>query len=92
LIDSSPQKRQDLHNTQKILGSREVDPVEKYAAGPPLDVVQDVVVRWWSTYDMSDRLLYLREAVDYMDRMGQLKASNDKKKAPSRNLMRMSGR
>ena len=86
MIDSSPQKQQDLHEAQTFLGNRDVDPVEKYAKGPPLNVIQDVVVHWWSTYDMCERLLFLREAFDYMDQMGKLRGSKDKKSDPSRNL------
>jgi len=31
-----------------------------------LNVVIDVVTRWWSTYDMIERLLFLQEALEYM--------------------------
>ena len=86
LIDSSPQKRQDMHAAQILLRSRDVDPVEKYAESDPLNVIQDVVVRWWSTYDMAERLLFLREAFDYMDQAGKLRGAKDKKSDPSRNL------
>jgi len=37
-----------------------------------LNVVIDVVTRWWSTYDMIERLLFLQEALEYMTRQGEL--------------------
>ena len=41
--------------------------------GPkPLDVIQDVVTRWWSTYAMLERLIHLRPYFDCMVREGLL--------------------
>lgn len=41
----------------------------------PLDVIQDVVTRWWSTYRMLERLLYLRPYLRLMVRENLLHAS-----------------
>lgn len=41
----------------------------------PLDVIQDVVTRWWSTYRMLERLLYLRPYLQLMVRENLLHAS-----------------
>lgn len=41
--------------------------------GPrPLDVVQDVATRWWSTFSMLERMLYLRPYFSLMVREGLL--------------------
>jgi len=40
--------------------------------GEPKGVVDDVVTRWWSTFDMISRLLELRPAIDIMATEGQL--------------------
>ena len=38
----------------------------------PKGIVNDVVTRWWSTYDMIERLLVLKPAINYMGAEGQL--------------------
>ena len=34
--------------------------------------MNDVVTRWWSTYDMIEQLLVLKPAINYMGAEGQL--------------------
>jgi len=84
LFNSSTQKQQDLHSAQHELGNRETDPVNEYKGREPLDVVQDVVVRWWSTYSMVSRLIILRPAFKHLEAEGKLKLSNDSVGTPSR--------
>jgi hypothetical protein len=58
--------------------------VEKYAGAQTVTVIQDVETRWWSTYDMVERLLYLKEALQKMHIDGNLKVARDKKSSPAR--------
>ena len=84
-ISASPQANGELKKAQSELADLNNDyQVPKYKDVKAKTVIQDVVTRWWSTYDMVERIVYLREAIEKMDRDGNLKASNDKKNAPSR--------
>ena len=38
--------------------------MDVYKKRTPLKCVQDVVTRWWSTYSMLDRLIYLKPAIE----------------------------
>jgi hypothetical protein len=44
-----------------------------YKDKKPVKVIQDVCTRWWSTYDMIERLLYLKPAVQTMFIYNELK-------------------
>ena len=46
----------------KIAQSR----LDEYAGRIPLKILVDVKTRWWSTYRMLERLLYLRKAIGYL--------------------------
>lgn len=59
----STQATEKLKNKQKALDSFK---------GVPKGVIDDVVTRWWSTYDMISRLIELKSAIDIMSTEGQL--------------------
>lgn len=63
-IRSSNQKVENLKNHQKL-------DVNNYPEAP-LVVIGDVVTRWWSTHDMAYRLIYLKKALEGMNRNGQI--------------------
>ena len=56
LFSSSTQKMEKLLNVQKSM--------DRYNGKIPVKVIVDVVTRWWSTYSMLDRLVYLRPALN----------------------------
>jgi hypothetical protein len=57
--------------------------LEEYHGDTPLTMVNDVKTRWWSTYNMVQRALYLRKALEKMEFDGTLKASEDKRNTSS---------
>jgi hypothetical protein len=61
--------------TEKLLSKQES--MDIYANHIPVVMVQDVVTRWWSTYDMCERALYLRPALTAMDMNSELRSSDD---------------
>jgi hAT family dimerisation domain. len=61
----STQAVEHLKKKQKLLE-------HTYENKVPVTVVKDVVTRWWSTYSMIERLLYLRPAIDAMTHDGML--------------------
>jgi hypothetical protein len=74
LFKASTQKQQRLEEVQKLL-AKTTDSnvlVEEYVGEMPKDLIQDVITHWWSTYNMVERLLYLKPALDYMDKEGDL--------------------
>jgi hypothetical protein len=84
---TSSQRQQDLEQAQRDLGKREQDPVIVYRdANQPYKVVQDVVVRWWSTYAMIQRLIILKPALERLNAENKLKNSTDRANSPSRML------
>jgi hypothetical protein len=85
LFKASTQKAQRLEAVQNLLATTEdsILLVEHYVGEKPKDLIQDVITRWWSTYDMIERLLYLRQALSFMDMEGDLKSSSAKKNDPS---------
>ena len=84
---TSSQRQQDLCDVQHELGQRARDPVVAYRdANQPYKVVQDVVVRWWSTYAMIQRLIILKPALERLDAEKKLRNSTDRANSPSRML------
>jgi hypothetical protein len=55
-----------------------------YEGKIPVLMKQDVVTRWWSTYDMCERALYLKHALMEMEANSDLRASDDPVNKPSR--------
>ena len=55
-FSKSAQNTRQLKEQQKLLQPT-------YNGRQPVTVVQDVVTRWWSTYSMLERLLYLKPAI-----------------------------
>jgi len=60
-----------IQATKKLKDQQEASILAKYS-GQPKNVIQDVRTRWWSTFHMLKRLLFLKEAishylVDYCD-------------------------
>ena len=48
-----------------------------YPNKTPLQLIQDVITRWWSTYSMCDRLYELKETLIFMVRSGELENAFD---------------
>ena len=57
-FNHSTQATEKLKQTQALLGN--------VYQKKPVGIIDDVVTRWWSTYDAIDRLLYLRKAITTM--------------------------
>ena len=55
VFTTSTQKMEKLLNVQRTMNI--------YNGKVPVKVIQDVVTRWWSTYTMLDRLVYLKPAL-----------------------------
>ena len=55
VFTTSTQKMDKLLNIQSSMNV--------YNGKVPVKVIQDVVTRWWSTYTMLDRLVYLKQAI-----------------------------
>jgi hypothetical protein len=91
LFAASNQKSQRLDELQVLSAEAEkaIQRDEEYACELPKDVIQDVITRWWSTYDMIERLLYLRPALEFMEREDSLISSSAKKDDPSSLLCEM---
>jgi len=53
-------------STQALFELKDIQRKSDAYTKEPLGVVQDVTTRWWSTYSMIERLLYLRPALDDM--------------------------
>ena len=50
--------------TKKLKDQQRESSLAKYS-GQPLNILQDVKTRWWSTYRMLKRLRYLQEAISH---------------------------
>ena len=50
--------------TKKLKDQQQESSLAKYI-GEPLNILQDVKTRWWSTYRMLKRLRFLREAISH---------------------------
>lgn len=59
---------------EKLLRFQETCQIQKYKElkGQFMKVIQDVVTRWWSTFRMIDRLIFLREAIGGLYGAGEI--------------------
>lgn len=56
-FDRSTQANTKLRNFQ------EKSDIEEYAKARPKKLIQDVITRWWSTYQAIERALFLKKAI-----------------------------